>query len=839
MGSPLGLSYGSDDRGLPSHPNVNGAKNNSYQVIEGKTVRSLFGNAQFSPFPTAENKSSASVEKMSTFAEVHGDSSNDLSINSIIDYTNQVGRQAMKLDYAHFAYLKNVGVYPNNRLIIARRFAGAVGNDLSAATGAPMATLVSWVPEEQENFFAISFNEEWEEAAGSFEDILNEIGEDVKLSADQKGGAGKMVSEALNFVPMPSLMEGVQILVKQKLGLAGGGQGPGASPYGNPNLIREAKQRKVIPKGEAGSALTAKFSIDMVVEYEQKFINGVDPTLVYMDILQNALTFGTSDATFEYSGALARGANDIIGKLISGDIAAIVQAIYDFVNELMTAIKAVIGDLIMKLIDPPEEENEDAENDERSDRQKALDKADQYTKATISAFEQYFKISIGTVISKYKIRLLGVANALSGSNSTPWHVTIGNPKKPIFSSGDMLCTEVNVSLGKILAFNDLPQSIRIELKLENARNLGAQEIFNRFNTGRGRSYKRFQKSFVESDDAIVEEVKKKEIEIKNNEKNGDTQQPTPKVENDPTKLAATGGTQPTDTKPPSSPNVSAQDKGNTAEGDKVNNTTDDYDTPANALKSDWGSSTYLVSPPPPPKPIDQQGTASVDNSAKTSPSDQSANSPNTKTSGVAPTTNANNTTPNSTLPGVTQSASTLQQQQAAGVTGSQAPQPENLPIPIPEPDPPVREPEPEIVIGPDGKPTWVYPPGTNPADTATQAKEETAKQEATAAANAPQPAPTEDTKKEFDRNEKQKARFREASDYDLATYYSNLQAQIASKEREIASYQKALSENPNFATDDPDEYQFILEDLQDLQDERDAAIKASANIKEELKNRKK
>ena len=70
----------------------------------------------------------------------------------------------MRLDYADFAYLKNLGVYPNNRLIVARRFPGAVGNDLHAVSTSPMATMVSWIPENQENFFNIQYNEVWVEA---------------------------------------------------------------------------------------------------------------------------------------------------------------------------------------------------------------------------------------------------------------------------------------------------------------------------------------------------------------------------------------------------------------------------------------------------------------------------------------------------------------------------------------------------------------------------------------------------------------------------------------------------------------------------------------------------
>ena len=116
------------------------------------------------------------------------------------------------------------------------------------------------------------------------------------------------------------------------------------------------------------------------------------------------------------------------------------------------------------------------------------------------AIRKAFASTIGHVISKYKVRLVGIANALTGSPSTPWHVTIGNPQKPIFSSGDMLCNEVKLELGPVLAFNDLPSTITLEFTLENARPLGAQEIFNRLNTGIGRSYVRFNKSFVEVSD---------------------------------------------------------------------------------------------------------------------------------------------------------------------------------------------------------------------------------------------------------------------------------------------------------------------------------------------------
>ena len=94
-------------------------------------------------------------------------------------------------------------------------------------------------------------------------------------------------------------------------------------------------------------------------------------------------------------------------------------------------------------------------------------------------------------------------NALTGLPSTPWHITIGNPKKPLFTSGDMVMDNVKLTLGPILSYNDLPSTIKAEFTLKSARNLGAQEIFRKFNSGIGRSYKKMDLSYVESSSANV------------------------------------------------------------------------------------------------------------------------------------------------------------------------------------------------------------------------------------------------------------------------------------------------------------------------------------------------
>ena len=65
----------------------------------------------------------------------------DVSPGSIIDYTKQY--TSMSIKAADFAYLKNIGVYPNNRLMVARRFSGGMPDDLTAISNASIPVVTN------------------------------------------------------------------------------------------------------------------------------------------------------------------------------------------------------------------------------------------------------------------------------------------------------------------------------------------------------------------------------------------------------------------------------------------------------------------------------------------------------------------------------------------------------------------------------------------------------------------------------------------------------------------------------------------------------------------------
>ena len=425
---------------------------------------------------------------------------NDVYDTSILNIVEKTAGSAAALRPSDFAYLKNLGVYPNNRLIVCRRFSGPQIDNIFGIKSNPIVVLISWrIPGE--DFLDISFGEQWEAAQADFTDIVNGIGQDI-LKMSPLGGAG---GEMFSAIPLPGWSETLTRIVLAKIGVYEKNAGGDRLPAGNPNLIKEAKRRKTVAQGEAGSGLDCKVSIKVTVEYEQKFISGIDPTIVYMDILQNALRFGTSPS--DNYGLRGEFGTDIIAAVKNPKIllTKVVDALRNAVNEVKATVMKFFKEFVDEAAAASAEadaavaaggEEEDPEESGKPDPAELQKEADEKKKAAEDAkkgsdlFTTFFD-TIGSALSKtvnkYEQAVKGVVYALTGMASTPWHVTIGNPLRPIFCSGDMYTTTVQLTMGSTLAFNDLPANIKIDFTLENARPWGLQEIMAKFNTGNVRS----------------------------------------------------------------------------------------------------------------------------------------------------------------------------------------------------------------------------------------------------------------------------------------------------------------------------------------------------------------
>ena len=393
--------------------------------------------------------------------EVHSDAIYDISTTNIVfqlkDYPT------MRLKSGDFAYCRDYGVYPNNRLVICRRFDHPIIDDLTFAgkdiNSEPISTLISWMP-DTENILSFNFGETWVESQASFKEILNDVGNDMGLGKiDFK--LGDVLSQGMNIVPLPGFTEGLQRQILTKAGFIDENS-KDIIPSGTPNLIKESKQRQLIKEDQTGSGLTGKFSVAVKCAWEQKFISGVDPTIIYYDILQTILAFGGSEAVFYLGKRSSLGKLDSVLKdfLKPGGatelIKKIVQAFVDTLAKFTKEISTMIGKFFDSTYGEKDSGGSDAEKDADAIAKAEKEKNDSLIFNTQLKIGGLLKTFADTVVKKYRIQALGVVTTLTGLPSTPWHITIGNPLRPIFSSGDMLTQDVTVNFGPQLAFNDLP-----------------------------------------------------------------------------------------------------------------------------------------------------------------------------------------------------------------------------------------------------------------------------------------------------------------------------------------------------------------------------------------------
>ena len=159
---------------------------------------------------------------------------------------------------------------------------------------------------------------------------------------------------------------------------------------------------------------------------------------MYYDILQTILSFGGSSAVF-YLGKRSN-----LGKLDS-KLQKLLKpgGTVELLTEITSAIESVIKDLkdkieeqVSLLMDSRTEEVKQEPTDDSKtpeEQQAAREKAekDRISESVSKAIDFF----VQTVVKKYRVQTLGVVTSLTGLPSTPWHVTLGNPLRPIFSSG--------------------------------------------------------------------------------------------------------------------------------------------------------------------------------------------------------------------------------------------------------------------------------------------------------------------------------------------------------------------------------------------------------------------
>ena len=379
----------------------------------------------------------------------------DISLASIITWSQQKGMEALKLNYGNLAYHKDVKVYPANRLMVLRRFPGAVNDNLFSTTVSPICTMCTFYDFEKLPI-TISFNEEWTQFSGSFLDVLSDV---IGIHV----GSLPVIGNAINTGASSNLAQDIFSLIAQKLNIIT----DGGMPYGDPNIVYDSAVR--VTDGEnLKTGLSNSISVKFEATYILREINGVDAKAAMLDLIATATAMGTSNSRFYVSESGGSTIKLIMDQMAAGNIDTLFKDIINGLSDIIKNASAALVKLGKDIL--------------------AAQASSGTANAVISTLDSAGSILLKNRYSRYKWRMQGVLGALTGMATAPWHVTLGNPKFPWFTMGNLYIESATMNFGGEVAYNDMFTDLHVSYTFKNGRPLGASEIQSLFNSGRGRIY---------------------------------------------------------------------------------------------------------------------------------------------------------------------------------------------------------------------------------------------------------------------------------------------------------------------------------------------------------------
>ena len=460
---------------------------------------------------------------------------------ALLDYFNggtgsgKHGPPSMTLKAADFVYLKDLGVYPINRLIILRRYKDGVvvPNNLALFKEPPISTVIGWVKADESNkeLFDFSFSEKWIEQTDTLDKVIQ------KIMKEQFNIKTEM------FMPIPGWSQGFLFGMLNNMGLSS--YDSTHVPTGDPNVLRTSMMREIEQQ-----SLLSELKITFETSYEQKYIDGVDPGLAFQDIIANLVRCGTSDMKFvlnsdsqgflsKFLNVVRKGGNNDdtlnawteLGKeLIKGFVNAITQFFNQVSGQVNGAYKTAADNINSGL---PHDQNTtpavgvagangqvtyngqtgknvvytdgtDAEGykiqkvhfvpdtnqaaSESIKGQKEMEAAAGFVKNMSPLIDSLLSTVLAGSVYRYRWPLIGSIGVMSGLSTTPWHLTVGNPFSPILNMANIVVNNVGLKFSNEMGFNDMPKRVDATIDIKMSRPLGGQEINRMFNNQYGRIY---------------------------------------------------------------------------------------------------------------------------------------------------------------------------------------------------------------------------------------------------------------------------------------------------------------------------------------------------------------
>ena len=377
--------------------------------------------------------------------------------------------------YSDFMYCKHLGKVSNNHLITLRRFPlpvddyiGASGENetdrinRAAKNASCIGCMVTWMGvsgNELSSILKYSFKMPFKWQDAEFQD--------KKGSADEQTTMLNGIFSVFDKTYQKQYMEGyageaANTVFNNYLGIK-----MGNAPYKSTDYTDFRDRNKVYGPVDSirgtyirsDEGLTFDQKLTLVFEYELRSYNGINPKQAMLDLISNILNVTYTTGSFWGGGfkGFAAHQSNIFANLnifkAKGGFTDFVDKLSEDLSDLGKGIKNISIENVKEMLN-----------------------------------------SIGGMLLAGKLNELGrPQKAMYNSLLSPapigfWHVTIGNPKRPIMSIGNMIITNVSIEHNGPLGLDDFPTGLKVTVELDRGKPRDLRDIEKLYMQGTDRIY---------------------------------------------------------------------------------------------------------------------------------------------------------------------------------------------------------------------------------------------------------------------------------------------------------------------------------------------------------------
>lgn len=357
-------------------------------------------------------------------------------------------------DWSDFAYCTNYGRIPNNRLITLRRFAQPVMDDITNVLAHPtpdVARLVTWVDGENnklEDLMHMTFGLNWRQLKSSIEEARVTGG-----GTDGVNGWMRTVAKMLDPKFGKEALEG-----KARLNIAPNHDAN--KVYGPIDVIDSTTIRDRGLKFE--QTFTLKFF------YSAKSIDGINAKSAMVDCLSNVLAATYNNAKFWGGARYWTGPrpSKFWNEALRVEQEVIDTALTGSFNDIFNYFKGLAANIV------------------GAAKGGGVDTLKQIASVALKRF------AVAKMLNIIGRPSLPVMNSLlNGDPIGEWHLTIGNPLRPMMCIGNLIVDSCDIApVTSELGFDDFPTDFVVTITLKHAMPRDKAGIESMFTAGKGRTY---------------------------------------------------------------------------------------------------------------------------------------------------------------------------------------------------------------------------------------------------------------------------------------------------------------------------------------------------------------